>query len=93
MAIFVGRVMVKHATLKKRHLSSVRMVRIDNVQKNNDQIQYLAYQLEYLNLSYKVPYICDNYNTEFIKIFEAPTPYLLVSIYLSFLLVQMDKDD
>ena len=52
--------MIKHATLKKRHFSSVKVVRIDNVQKNNDRVQYLAFQLEYSNLSYKEPYICDN---------------------------------
>ena len=57
---FLLRVMIKHATLKKRHFSSVKVVRIDNVQKNNDRVQYLAFQLEYSNLSYKVPYICDN---------------------------------
>ena len=74
-------------------IRTVQLAAIKRRYKNNDQIQYLAYQLEYSNLSYKVPYICDNYNTEFIKIFEAPTPYLLISIYLSFLLVQMDKDD
>ena len=52
--------MVKHETLKKRHFSSVRIVRIDNVQKNNNRVQYLAYQLEYSNLSYQVPYIYDS---------------------------------